>query len=71
VVAKLRRISGVEFSIIQKSDRIRRVDRPTLSADITRMRTMFGWQPNFNLDDSLSALWSNPDLSARLVAQYQ
>lgn len=70
VVAKLREISGVAFDVVQKSDRIRRVDRPSLAADITRMRAMFGWQPRFDLDESLAALWSDPDLSERLEEQY-
>jgi UDP-glucose 4-epimerase len=70
VVAKLRRISGVPFDVVQTSERMRLVDRPSLAADISRMRTMFGWQPRFNLDESLAALWSDPDLPARLVERY-
>ncbi len=70
VVTRLRRISGVDFQIVQKSDRIRAVDRPILAADISRIRALFGWQPRYGLDDSLAALWSNPDLSIRLMAQY-
>lgn len=71
VIGKLRRISGVDFAVVQKHDRIRAVDRPVLAADIARIRTLFGWQPRYDLDDSLSALWSNPDLPTRMVAQYQ
>jgi nucleoside-diphosphate-sugar epimerase len=70
VVAKLRRISGVPFDVVQTSERMRLVERPSLAADISRMRTMFGWQPRFNLDESLAALWSDPDLPARLVERY-
>lgn len=71
VVAKLRHISGVPFRVVQKHDRIRTVDRPVLAADISRIRAVFGWQPRFDLDDSLTALWSSPDLSDRLVEQYR
>jgi UDP-glucose 4-epimerase len=70
VVEKLREISGVNFAISQKADRIRSVDRPVLMAENRRMTELFGWRQRYTLDDSLSALWANPDLASGLVAKY-
>ncbi len=66
VVDKLRDISGRAFKVVQTNDRIRAVDRPVLAADNRRMTEMFGWRQQYTLDDSLAALWVNPDLADRL-----
>lgn len=71
VVEKLRRITGIDFEVKQRSDRMRAVDRPALAADNQRMTALFGWHQRYNLDDALTALWAKPDLANRLVAKYQ
>lgn len=71
IVEKLRRVSGIAFSINQAESRKRRVDRPFLAADTSRMQHLFGWQPHYGIDDALAELWREPDLAHDLVARYR
>ncbi|MDN3568886.1 NAD-dependent epimerase/dehydratase family protein [Paeniroseomonas aquatica] len=71
VVEKLRRISGRNFGIRQAGGRVRRVDRPFLAADNSRIADLFGWTPGHSIDDTLAELWSRPDLAEALVARYR
>jgi UDP-glucose 4-epimerase len=71
VVEKLRRISGINFEIKQKTDRIRSIDRPVLAADNRRMTELFSWRQRYTLEDSLAALWAKPDLANGLVEKYR
>jgi len=71
VITKLRDISGIAFDITQQPDRIRKVDRPVLLADIGAIRERFDWRPHYTLDDSLAALWAEADLAEGLVARYR
>ncbi len=71
VIAKLRRVSGINFAVRQSSERVRAVDRPYLAADIARMRSLFGWRPSWPIDAALRDLWREPNLAAGLVARYQ
>ena len=71
VIEKLRRISGQDFGIRQAGGRVRRVDRPFLAADNTRIADLFGWSPGYSIDDTLVELWSKPDLAEALVARYR
>ena len=71
VVEKLRRISGRDFGIRQAGGRVRKVDRPFLAADNSRIGHLFGWSPDYSIDDTLAELWSQPDLAEGLVARYR
>ncbi len=71
LLRKLKRISGLEFSIERDSSRVRAVDRPFLGADISEIRHLFGWKPLYSIDDALEDLWRNPELTAELTAKYQ
>jgi UDP-glucose 4-epimerase len=71
VVEKLRRISGHDFRIRQADNRLRRVDRPYLAADTQEMARLFGWSPQYTIDDALADLWSTPELDEPLVARYR
>jgi UDP-glucose 4-epimerase len=71
VVEKLRNISGINFNIKQKADRIRTVDRPMLAANNRRITELFGWCQRYTLDDALSALWADSDLADGLVVKYR
>uniref|UniRef100_Q07KU6 UDP-glucose 4-epimerase n=1 Tax=Rhodopseudomonas palustris (strain BisA53) TaxID=316055 RepID=Q07KU6_RHOP5 len=71
VVERLRRISGCQFELLEDSSRVRAVDRPVLAADVGRIRRMFGWSARLSIDDALSDLWREPDLSEALLAKYR
>lgn len=71
VVTKLQDISGIRFAVVQHPDRIRKVDRPLLLANNSRMDAFFDWRPRYSLVDSLTALWTEPDLAPALVDRYR
>lgn len=71
ILHKLRDIAQIRFALEQDSERVRAVDRPFLAADTTQIRSRFGWEPAFTIDDALKDLWREPDLSASLTARYQ
>lgn len=71
VIPKLRKIAGIEFAVEKDVTRVRKVDRPHLAADISRIQSLFGWNPTYTIDDALADLWREPDLAADLIAKYQ
>ena len=71
VIEKLRRISGVEFTVHQAAARIRKVDRMHLAADNQRAAELFGWRPRDSIDEVLTELWRAPDLAPALVGRYR
>ena len=56
VVLKIR---GREIKPVVAADRVRRVDRPHLVADTSRIQTETGWQPQYDLARGLQTLWHN------------
>jgi UDP-glucose 4-epimerase len=68
---KLKRISGVEFSIERDKSRVRKIDRPFLGADIREIRRLFGWKPMYSVDDALVDLWRDPELAPELTQKYR
>ncbi len=71
ILQKLGSIAQIRFVLEQDSERVRTVDRPFLAADTTQIRSRFGWEPAFTIDDALKDLWREPDLAASLTARYQ
>jgi UDP-glucose 4-epimerase len=71
IIHKLRRISGLPFTIQQDNARARAGDRPVLAADVTRIQTLFGWHAERTIDDALTDLWREPDLAENLMAPYR
>jgi UDP-glucose 4-epimerase len=71
MIPRLRKIAGIDFSVEQDVCRVRKVDRPHLAADISRIQKLFGWKPTYTIDDALTDLWREPDLAAELIAKYQ
>jgi UDP-glucose 4-epimerase len=67
VVETFERIIGEPITIEADSARIRSVDRPFLTANITKATQQFGWAPALTLQDSLSRLWLNPDIPSELL----
>lgn len=71
VISKLRAVADIDFALEEDRGRVRRVDRPFLAADNTQIRRLFGWEPTLTIDEALSDLWREPDLSDALLAKYQ
>ena len=67
---KIRIIGGIEFKIEQDAKRLRKVDRPHLYADISRIEALFGWKPKFNINDTIQEMIHEPDLPAHLIEKY-
>jgi UDP-glucose 4-epimerase len=70
IVAKLQQVAPIAFSLKQEQSRLRKVDRPFLSADIHEIHARFGWTPQNTIDDALADLWREPDLSPALMGKY-
>ncbi|KQT51012.1 epimerase [Aureimonas sp. Leaf454] len=70
VLEKLRSVSQTDFSIEEDPDRLRKVDRPFLAADTSRIQALFGWNPRFTIDDAMADLWREPELAESLTARY-
>jgi len=66
IVNRMRSVLGLDFEVQQDPSRMRAVDRPYLGADISRIGELFGWAPQWSLDDTLKRMWANPDLLPQL-----
>jgi UDP-glucose 4-epimerase len=62
IVDRLSAIIGDNIEIDVDPQRVRKVDRPNLLSDNTRMRQLFAWLPRHEIDHALSKTWANPDL---------
>lgn len=69
ILERLRSTVGLNFEIRQSPDRMRKVDRPFLGADISRIRDKYGWAPQHSLESTLQRAWDSrdslPDVSDR------
>lgn len=59
IVAELGRIIGRELNIKSTAQRRRAVERLHLVSDSSRLRNETGWQPRYNLESGLKALWQS------------
>jgi len=66
----LQEVAGVDLTIVEDASRLRKVDRPYLGADITKIGKTFGWAPKHSLRDALSDAWREPRFSAELKRTY-
>lgn len=71
IVAKLKDVANIDFSLQQEPARLRAVDRPHLAADIREISTHFGWSPQATIDDALADAWREPDLTPELAGKYR
>jgi len=71
LVAKLKSVAMIDFSLEQEQSRLRKVDRPHLAADISKISSRFGWMPLSTIDDALADAWREPDLTAELAGKYR
>lgn len=68
LVARLGEVVGAPIAIATDPSKVRKSDRPQLLADITRMKSVFGWAPAYTIDSALQATWDAPDMLASLTA---
>jgi UDP-glucose 4-epimerase len=71
ILEKIKTISNIDFEVVQDPQRIRQVDRPYLAANIDSIQRLFGWSPQFNIDDTIRSLVENPDLPNQLTQKYR
>jgi len=64
LVERLSAIIGERIQIEVDPQRVRKVDRPNLLSDNTRMRQFFAWTGRHEIEEALSKTWANPDLIA-------
>lgn len=67
---KIKFFGGIEFEVKQDVQRLRPVDRPYLSADISKIEQLFGWKPKFDINDTIREMIEEPDLPVNLVQKY-
>lgn len=56
VVQYFERAAACAFDITVASDRVRKIDRALLQADISKIRTAVGWEPTVSFEDGIGAL---------------
>ena len=71
LLEKVKINTGVSFSVEKDMDRVRKVDRPSLLADNNRIKNIFGWKPDRDIDKTLKTMWDNPDLPESLTTKYK
>lgn len=59
LLARLEMIIDDEIDVQTDPTRVRKVDRPHLGADISRMRDYFGWSPQVSLMTALTQTWAD------------
>jgi UDP-glucose 4-epimerase len=62
IVERMHTVLGLDFEVKQVASRMRPVDRPFLCADITRIKDLFGWSPQHDLNETLQRTWANPEM---------
>jgi len=71
VIEKIRTVNHTDIAVIQDTQRVRNVDRPFLTADISQIRRLFSWEPKHDIMDSINAMLDEPDLSPSLLKEYK
>jgi UDP-glucose 4-epimerase len=61
LVRRLSEIIGEPIEIQVDPARVRKVDRPNLLSDNTRMQRLFAWSPRHDIHEALQETWKNPD----------
>ncbi|OGP63186.1 MAG: hypothetical protein A2V65_01660 [Deltaproteobacteria bacterium RBG_13_49_15] len=67
IVNMLGKIVGDKIVIEIDSNRIRKTDRPIMSADISKLKKLIGWEPKYSIKQELENIWKNPDLSDKIL----
>jgi UDP-glucose 4-epimerase len=61
LVERLEVILGERIEINVDPIRVRKVDRPQLLSDNSRIRSLLDWHPQYEIDEALKLIWDNPD----------
>lgn len=62
LVDRIAGIIGESIDVAVDPRKVRKSDRPQLLADNTRMKKLFGWSPEYDIDRSLRQIWETPDM---------
>lgn len=65
VVEEVEAALGEPIEIVQDEDRVRESDRPHLEADVSRLRSEFGWEPEVSFVDGLETVLEEYDVRGR------
>lgn len=71
LLKKIKNIAEIEFEVETDTTRLRKVDRPFLGANITKIKELFKWNPQFDMDFALTEMWKEPDLPKSLIRKYE
>lgn len=71
LLEKLKNIAQIKFEIETDPTRLRKVDRPFLGANITKIKELFKWKPQFDIDIALMEMWKDPDLPKYFIEKYK
>jgi UDP-glucose 4-epimerase len=69
LVAIFARVLGEELQIEEDSARVRLSDRPTLTANLEKIRRLYGWKPRLTAEDAIRDLCRNPGMPESLLAK--
>jgi len=61
IVVMLSEIIDENISIKVDPRRVRKIDRPILRADITKITRLTGWSPKYSIQAALEETWKNPE----------
>lgn len=67
----LQKSSGIELEIQQDPTRMRPSDRPFLSANVSRIKQQFAWEPSIGIADAINTTWINPDIPIEWIDRYR
>jgi UDP-glucose 4-epimerase len=70
ILKLLQQVARRQITVEEDKSRVRAVDRPFLGAAIGRIQAYFGWTPRYNIEDTVKAIWQDPDFSAALNERY-
>ncbi len=63
IVEAFERVLGESLRIEVDPDRVRRVERMHLLADVSKLKRMTGWEPRWGIDEGVASLLSEPLLA--------
>ena len=62
MVERMSRVIGEKIEVTIDPAKVRASDRPQLLADNRRMKHLFGWAPQHDIDSALEITWRDPDM---------
>jgi UDP-glucose 4-epimerase len=68
LVAIFGKVLGESLEIAEERTRVRVVERPSLTANVEKIRRLYSWAPVLTVEDAVRDLWREPDMSQALLA---